>query len=173
MLPSLVQRISLTALLVIIKHVEFAIFIWNLLITSSWSRPSKVRQHVALSPDPFFAHARSGSGNETNWFHFVCVMSARENNDNEPPSLMLFSRKTDEKLVFNKCWPNYDRHSFCAGLPMRDYAAPSGLLDAVRQSLTITMHVELQRDQKSAVITWIIYTNTTTHTEYHDHMDEN
>ena len=28
------------------------------------------------------------------------------NNDNEPPSLMLFSRKTDEKLVFNKCWPD-------------------------------------------------------------------
>ena len=27
------------------------------------------------------------------------------NNDNEPPSLILFSRKTDEKLVFNKCWP--------------------------------------------------------------------
>ena len=29
------------------------------------------------------------------------------NNDNEPPSLMLFSRKTDEKLVFNKCWPYF------------------------------------------------------------------
>ena len=28
------------------------------------------------------------------------------NNDNEPPSLMLFSRPTDEKLVINKCWPN-------------------------------------------------------------------
>jgi len=30
------------------------------------------------------------------------------NNDNEPPSLMLFSRKTDEKLVFNKCWPKLE-----------------------------------------------------------------
>ena len=64
-LPSLVQRISLAALLGIIKHVEFAIFIWNLLIMSSWSRPSKVRQHVVLSPDPFFARAHLGSGNET------------------------------------------------------------------------------------------------------------
>ena len=38
---------------------------------SSWSRPSKVRQHVALSPDPFFARARSGSGNETTILHAI------------------------------------------------------------------------------------------------------
>ena len=37
----------------------------------------------------------------------ICVVvSARQNNDNEPPSLMLFSEPTDEKLVINKCWPN-------------------------------------------------------------------
>ena len=28
------------------------------------------------------------------------------NNDNEPPSLVQFSRNTDEKLTINKCWPN-------------------------------------------------------------------
>ena len=37
---------------------------WNLLNMSPWSSPFKVKQHVALLPNPFFAGVCLGSGNE-------------------------------------------------------------------------------------------------------------
>ena len=71
MIPSAVQMnnysLSHPFVLCIIKFIPCNLA-WNLLSTSSWSLPSKVGQHVALSLHSFSVGARSGSVNEISQF---------------------------------------------------------------------------------------------------------